>query len=114
MTQDESISLINTKKQCDQIGRFLKVLGNKVPCKSSPNTEQHFKPFVKYGTFNVKLMWLLFGQVLVKIGLLLLQHLVTLTVSQLRPATDGCELENLAIFFASTYNLQICIDLRPV
>ena len=29
--------------QCDQIGRFWKVLGNKVPCKSSPHTiYQHF------------------------------------------------------------------------
>ena len=25
----------SSTKQCDQIGRFLKVLGNKVPCKSS-------------------------------------------------------------------------------
>ena len=35
--------------QCDQIGRFLKVLVNKWPCKSSPNIQQHFWAIVNNG-----------------------------------------------------------------
>ena len=37
--------------QCDQIGRFLKVLMNKVPCKCSPKIKQLFWAIVKNGTF---------------------------------------------------------------
>ena len=58
------------KEQCDLIGRFLKVLGNKVPFKSSPNIWQQIWAIVKNGTFYIKLMWILFGQLLQKIGLL--------------------------------------------
>ena len=50
--------------QCERIGRFFKVLGNKVPCKSSPNIYQKFWAIVKNGTFYIKLMWILFGQLL--------------------------------------------------
>ena len=52
------------KEQCDLIGRFLKVLGNKVPFKSSPNIWQQIWAIVKNGTFYIKLMWILFGQLL--------------------------------------------------
>ena len=31
-----------TRKQCDQIGRFLKVLGDKISNNSSPNEWKHF------------------------------------------------------------------------
>ena len=54
--------------QNDQIGRFFKVLGKKVPCKSCPNIQQRFWAMVKNATFYVKLMWRLFGQLLQKIG----------------------------------------------
>ena len=37
ITTQLTSSLIWDCNQCDQIGRFLVVLGNKVPCKSSPN-----------------------------------------------------------------------------
>ena len=59
---------ITVSNQCDQIERFLKVLGKKVPCKSSPNIRQHFWANVKNCTFYIKQMYILFGQLLEKIG----------------------------------------------
>ena len=56
--------------QCDQIGRFLKVLGDKFWCKSSPNIWRLSELFWKGFHFTYKLRWLLFGQVLKKIWLL--------------------------------------------
>ena len=38
-------------KQFDQIGRFLKVLGNKIACKSRPNIKQQFWAILKNCTF---------------------------------------------------------------
>ena len=58
-----------SRGQCDQIGRFLKVLANKVPCKSRSNIYQHFGN-CENGTFYVKLMWIVFGELLEKFGLL--------------------------------------------
>ena len=45
------------------IGRFLKVLGDMVSIKSSLAN-------VKGNTFHIKLLWLLFGQLLENVGLL--------------------------------------------
>ena len=56
--------------QCDQIGRFLKVLGNKVPCKSSHNILQQFWAIVKMALFTLNWCGYLFGQLLEKMGLL--------------------------------------------
>ena len=56
-------------RQCDQIGLFLKVLGDIVSIKSSPNAWWNFWPIWKATTFHIKLLWLLFGQLLEKIGL---------------------------------------------
>ena len=54
--------------QCDQIGRFLKVFGNKISSKRSPNDWQIFGLFWK--TSYEKMHWLLFAHLLEKIGLL--------------------------------------------
>ena len=64
-------------EQCDQIGRFLKVLGNKFSYKSSPSIRWPF------GLFKAKkLIWPLLGQLWLRFGLLLFLHLVTLGVNQ--------------------------------
>ena len=47
--------------QCAQIGQLLKLLGDTVSIKSSPNA----------WIVNYKVLWLLFGQFLEKFGLLL-------------------------------------------
>ena len=65
-------------KQCDQIGRFLKVLGDKDSIKSTQNAWRFFWANVKSNFFHSKLLWLLFGPLLEKFGLLLIQHLVIL------------------------------------
>ena len=57
--------------QCDQIGRFLKVLGNNFACK---NIGDFLGSFEKYHLME-KLLWHLFGQLL---ETFLLQYLVTL------------------------------------
>ena len=58
-------------RQCDQIGRFLKVLGDMVSSKSSPNRYMvYFWAKAKSSIFNVKLLWLICGQLLEKFGLL--------------------------------------------
>ena len=66
--------------QCDQIGRFLKVLGNKITSEGSINDCQLFGLFWKTSLLfkTLKLHWLRFGQLLEKLGYFLLQHLVTL------------------------------------
>ena len=46
---------------------IFKVLGNKVPCKSSPNISQQY---CEKWNFYINLMWILFGQLLSTIGLL--------------------------------------------
>ena len=48
--------------QCDQIGWFLKVLGDKICSKSSPNDWQHFGQCWKTLLSCSKLLLLLFGQ----------------------------------------------------
>ena len=65
--------------QCDQIGRFLKVLGNKVPCKSSPNIEQHFRLLWKMALVMLHWCGYFLGTFWWKLGYFLLQHLVTHT-----------------------------------
>ena len=64
-------------QQCDQIGRFSKVLGNKFACKSSPKHWWLFGPFWK-ASLNVKTavasIWATFGNIWCQI---LLQYLVT-------------------------------------
>ena len=67
--------------QCDQIGRFLQVLGNKLSHKSSPNK------LVTFGLFLIMLLlwksvWKLFGQFWVELGNFLFHHLVTLNVGK--------------------------------
>ena len=53
--------------QCDQIGRVLKVLGNKFPCKSSSNSLQQFGLLSKIAFFTlnwyvVDTFWATFGE----------------------------------------------------
>ena len=58
-------------QQCDQIGQFVKVLGDMVSSKSSPNRYMvYFWAKAKSSIFNVKLLWLICGQLLEKFGLL--------------------------------------------
>ena len=57
---------IFTNNQCDQIGQFFKVLGNKFTLKSSPKRLLTFGLFRKR-SINVKLLWILFRQLLKKI-----------------------------------------------
>ena len=52
------------EEQCDEIGPFLKFLGTKV----AQIFSKHFWAIVKNGTFYVKLTFILFGQLLEKIG----------------------------------------------
>ena len=47
--------------QCDQIGQFLKVLGKKIPCKSSSKYLASYCAILKSITFKQNLLWLLFG-----------------------------------------------------
>ena len=54
--------------QCDQIGLFLKDLGYWFSWWKSPNILQLFGVIVNASTFLVKLLWLIFGQLLEKIG----------------------------------------------
>ena len=53
--------------QCDQIGRFLKCLDDKISRKRSPNDWQLFGLFLKTHSY-VKMNWLLFGILLGKFG----------------------------------------------
>ena len=55
-----------TNNQCDKIGQFFKVLGNKFTLKSSPKRLLTFGLFRKR-SINVKLLWILFRQLLKKI-----------------------------------------------
>ena len=57
----------DSRYRYDHIGQFLKVLGDKIPGKSSQNILQRFWAVVKNGTFYIKLMWILFEQILEKI-----------------------------------------------
>ena len=76
---DNDVSIDNKHRliQCDQIGRFLKVLGNKVPCKSSPNIEQHFRLLWKMALVMLHWCGYFLGTFWWKLGYFLLQHLVT-------------------------------------
>ena len=49
--------------QCDQIGQFLKGFGDIASTKSSPKNG-NFLAIVTVNTFHIKLLWLLFGQLL--------------------------------------------------
>ena len=55
--------------QCDQIGLFLKDLGDNFTCKNSPNILKLFGPFGKCH-YLIVMFWLLFGQHLGKFWLL--------------------------------------------
>ena len=69
--------------QCDQIGRFFKILGNLISTKRSPNEWQLFWLFRKT---SLILHWLdSFRPTFWKIWLLLIQHLVTLVTFQTNP-----------------------------
>ena len=48
--------------QCDQIGLFFKVVGNKFCYQSSPNIWKQFGQFCSISHFQKKMLWLLFGQ----------------------------------------------------
>ena len=64
--------------QCDQIGRFLQVLGNKMSQKSSPNILVTFRAI----SYNVTIMYKVRGYFLGnfggKLGNFIFHHLVTL------------------------------------
>ena len=62
--------------QCDQIGRFFIVLGDKFCWKRRPNSS--FLGYFEKHHFPIKQLWLLFGNYLKILGYFLLQHLVTL------------------------------------
>ena len=66
-----------TRNHCDQMGRFLEFLGNKLDFKSSPNV------CVKTIAIYVKLVRLLFRQLSENLGYFLFQHLVTLDATQI-------------------------------
>ena len=55
-------SLNCTPVQCDQIGRFLKVLGNWISSKRSPNDWQLFGCFEKPHSFVKTAFWATFGK----------------------------------------------------
>ena len=57
-------------KQCDEIGRFFKVLGPNFPMHVAQMLRDIFVLLVKNSTFYVKLLWLPFRQLLGEIGLL--------------------------------------------
>ena len=67
--------------QCDQIGVFLKMLGNKVPCKRSPTILQQFWAIVKNCTFTSYRCGYVMGNFWRKLGYFLLRHLVTLNTT---------------------------------
>ena len=85
--------------QCGPIGRFFKVLGEKVSCKSCPNEWptiwnilKKYHTWVKSSVFN-------FGQLNAKFGRLLFQVLVTLGHSQrtrktLEPSATSSSIKN--------------------
>ena len=54
--------------QCDQIGRFLKILSNKFAYKSSPKGLVTFGQFSKKINWFNKLLWILFSQLLERFG----------------------------------------------
>ena len=62
--------------QCDQIGRFFIVLGDKFCWKRRPNSS--FLGYFEKHHFPIKQLWLLFGNYLKILGYFLLHHLVTL------------------------------------
>ena len=60
-----------------QIGKFLNTLGDNWLYKCSPNIYWLFKLFWESSLWNLKMLLLLYGQLLEKFGLLLFQHLAT-------------------------------------
>ena len=64
--------------QCDQIGWFFKVLGDKLSFKSSPNIWWLFGVFWKHYFFGKTCCGYFFGQVYKKLGYFLFLYLVTL------------------------------------
>ena len=66
---DKKIFISDDRDQCDQIGRYLKVLGDKISNKSSPNDWQLFGQFENLSLVQILLV-LLFGQLLETFGVL--------------------------------------------
>ena len=78
LSETAKVSRKDNSEQCDRIGRFLKVLGNKLSNKSGPNTWQ-FSGLLWKALFC---QWLRFGYCLEILGYLLFQHLVTLITNK--------------------------------
>ena len=70
---------LNDDHQYDQIRLFLKDLGDKFSFKRSPNIWQHLGQF-KNETFSIKTAVAYFWAILINLGYLLFQHLVTLSM----------------------------------
>ena len=64
------------------VTRFLKVLGNKVPCKCSPNIWQKNGILKKMELFTLNWCWYFLGNFCRKLGYFLLQRLITLERSK--------------------------------
>ena len=96
-------------EQCDQNGRYFKVLGEKVACKSSPNIEQQFWAIVKWHSFYIKLMLILFGQLLEKIWLLFIPSNWSYYLGVCPPSTHLLG-RKFATFFAFR-DLPFCLQL---
>ena len=64
--------------QCDQIGRFLKVLGKNTCYKSSPNIKWHLGYFDTWHFLSNNFCVYFFGNFFKKMDEFLFQHLVTL------------------------------------
>ena len=74
--------------QCDQIGRFLKNLGDKISYKSSPNDWKLFVQLKKNLLFCKNYCCYFLGNFWKHLGYFLLQHLVTLNGFSI-PMGDG-------------------------
>ena len=68
-------------QQCDQIGRFLKVLGNRISSKRSRNDWQLFGLFWKISLWCKNCIGYFLGNFWQKMGYFFLQHLATLNTS---------------------------------
>ena len=103
------VSYNHSWEQCDQIRRFLKGIGSKVPFKRSPNIERQFWALVKNGTFYVKLMWILFGHILeINWASFYPQHLVTLVGNTSNTHDSSCYGFKSGVF--SVFNFQIFLQ----
>ena len=89
--------------QCDQIGRFLKVLCNKCYFKISPNICATFWGILNYITFIL----VSFGHLLENLGYFLFHHLVTLCLQRTQDKFEN--------YFESLFRLKDSVNyVKPL